>query len=153
MGISCWIWNDAWDESLCSIPVLLISLLGEDPEREDEFPAFFQRGKIFSWRNRTSHFQKFGMFGYEKFSVYQLSSHPASPRSSRWMCRRNKRNKKKREKRNKSRWRNVWNDSLGIKEWQFICAWNLQFPAWKPNRSPIMEIWAGSRQGFDFFRM
>lgn len=114
----------------------------------DEFPAFF-RGKSFPWEV-GSHISKSLECLEREVSVYQLSSCTASPWSSRWMCRRNKRNKKKW---NKSRWRNVWNDSLGIKEWQFICAWNLQFLAWKPNCSPIMEIWAGSRQEFNFFRI
>lgn len=141
-------WN-LWarDESLSSIPVLLISLLWEDPERR-WIPCLFQR-KI-SLRNRILHFQKFGMFGKKKFLF--TSWVPALlPHGAADGCAGETKGTKK--KWNKSRWRNVWNDSLGIKEWQFICAWNLQFLAWKPNCSPIMEIWAGSRQEFNFFRI
>lgn len=123
--------------------------LGRSREEMNSLP-FFQR-KIFSSGNRISHFQKFGMFGKEKF-LFTSRAPALFPHGAADGCAGGTKATKK--KWNKSRWRNVWNESLGIKEWQFICAWNLQFLARKPNFFlPIMEIWAGSRQGFDFFRI
>lgn len=116
----------------------------------DEFPAPFSRGKSFPWETESRISKSLECLERRSFCLpaelplcfpmeQQMDVQEEQKQQKNW---------------NKSRWRNVWNESLGIKEWQFICAWNLQFLAWKPNFFlPIMEIWAGSRQGFDFFRI
>lgn len=122
----------------------------EKIQRGDEFPAFFRGKAPFPWEvgSRISKSLEC-VAGKRSFCLPAELLH-CFPTEQQMDVREERKEQKKWDK---SRWRNGWNDSLGIEECQFICAWNPQFPAWKPNCSPIMEIWDGSRQGFNFFRI